>query len=157
MAGYTNEKKLPHHTGISEGQFQSFHSNTTKANVNTMRPFFFILGWILFAIGFVGAFVPVLPTTPLMLLGLWCCSRSSDRFHDWLFNHRVFGPPLQQWHDHRVIPLSAKIISALFMSGSLVYVFLYSESPVWVKVIMSATMAVGFWFILTKPSVPPEK
>ena len=122
-----------------------------------MRPFLFILGWLLFGLGFVGAFVPVLPTTPLMLLALWCFSRSSDRFHDWLYNHRVFGPPLQQWNDHRVIPLPAKITSVVFMSASLVYVFGFSDTAAWVKVTMSATMAIGFWFILTKPSVPPEK
>jgi uncharacterized membrane protein YbaN (DUF454 family) len=122
-----------------------------------MRPLLFILGWLLFGLGFVGAFVPVLPTTPLMLLALWCFSRSSKRFHDWLYNHRLFGPPLQQWHEHRVIPLAAKAIAVLFMTLSLVYVFGYSVTPAWVKILMTSTMAIGFWFILTKPSVPPDK
>jgi uncharacterized membrane protein YbaN (DUF454 family) len=121
-----------------------------------MRPLYFTLGWLLFCLGFIGAFVPVLPTTPLMLLALWCFSRSSDRFHDWLYTHKIFGPPLQQWHHHRVIPLGAKIIAVLFMTGSLVYLFLFSTTPAWVKVLMTLTMAIGFWFILTKPSVPPE-
>jgi uncharacterized membrane protein YbaN (DUF454 family) len=122
-----------------------------------MRPLLFILGWLLFGLGFVGAFVPVLPTTPLMLLALWCFSRSSKRFHDWLYTHRIFGPPLQQWHKHRVIPLAAKVVSVLFMTLSLVYVFGYSVTPAWVKILMTSTMAIGFWFILTKPSVPPDK
>jgi uncharacterized membrane protein YbaN (DUF454 family) len=122
-----------------------------------MRPLLFILGWLLFGLGFVGAFVPVLPTTPLMLLALWCFSRSSKRFHDWLYTHRLFGPPLQQWHEHRVIPLAAKVVSVLFMTLSLVYVFGYSVTPAWVKILMTSTMAIGFWFILTKPSVPPDK
>ena len=91
-----------------------------------MRPLFFILGWLLFGLGFVGAFVPVLPTTPLMLLALWCFSRSSDRFHDWLYTHKIFGPPLQQWQEHRVIPLAAKLIAVFFMAASLVYLFVFS-------------------------------
>jgi uncharacterized membrane protein YbaN (DUF454 family) len=121
-----------------------------------MRPLYFALGWLFFCVGFVGAFLPVLPTTPLMLLALWCFSRSSKRFHDWLYTHKLFGPPLQQWQEHRVIPLTAKVVAVVFMSGSLVYLYIFLDSPVWIKVLMSSTMAVGFWFILTKPSSPPE-
>ena len=122
-----------------------------------MRPFLFILGWLLFALGFVGAFLPVLPTTPFMLLALWCFARSSDRFHDWLYTHRLFGPPLQQWHEYRVIPLAAKLTALFFMSASLVYLFVFLSTEVWVKVLMSSSMALGAWFILTKPSLPPEQ
>jgi uncharacterized membrane protein YbaN (DUF454 family) len=122
-----------------------------------MRPLLFSLGWLLFGVGFVGVFVPVLPTTPLMLLALWCFSRSSDRFHDWLYTHKHFGPPLQQWHQYRIIPLAAKYIAILFMTSSLVYMFVFLTTPVWAKVLMSISMAFGCWFILTKPSFPPEK
>lgn len=122
-----------------------------------MRPLLFILGCLLFCLGFVGAFVPVLPTTPFMLLALWCFSRSSERFHDWLYHHRVFGPPMQQWHQHRVIPTGAKAVAILFMSLSMVYLFTYSSAPAWVKALMTATVAVGFWFILSQPSTPPDE
>jgi len=122
-----------------------------------MRLLYFSLGWLLFAVGFVGVFVPVLPTTPLMLLSLWCFSRSSDRFHDWLYNHKIFGPPLQQWHKHRVIPLVAKLVALFFMAGSLVYLFVFLTTPVWAEVLMSGSMIFGCWYILTKPSSAPEK
>jgi uncharacterized membrane protein YbaN (DUF454 family) len=122
-----------------------------------MRPLLFVLGWLLFGVGFIGVFVPVLPTTPLMLLALWCFSRSSDRFHDWLYTHKHFGPPLQLWHKHRVIPLAAKLVALVFMGGSLVYVFVFLTIPTWAKILMSVSMAFGLLFILTKPSSPPEK
>jgi hypothetical protein len=122
-----------------------------------MRPLLFILGWLFFGLGFIGVFVPVLPTTPFMLLALWCFSRSSNRFHKWLYTHKYFGPPLQLWEEHRVVPLKAKYIAISFMIGSLVYVFVFSSTPVWAKVLMSASMAFGAGFILTKPSFPPEK
>ena len=115
------------------------------------------MGWLLFGVGFIGVFVPVLPTTPLMLLALWCFSRSSDRFHAWLYTHKLFGPPLQQWHQFRVIPLTAKFIAILFMIGSLVYMFVFLTTPVWAKVLMSFSMAFASWYILTKPSFPPKK
>jgi uncharacterized membrane protein YbaN (DUF454 family) len=124
---------------------------------HVMRPLLFILGWLLFGLGFVGVFVPVLPTTPIMLLALWCFARSSDRFHDWLYTHRVFGPPLQQYHQHKVVPLVAKCVAVLFMTASLVYVFVFLTTAVWVKVLMTASMAFGAWFILSKPSLPPEE
>jgi len=115
------------------------------------------MGCLLFCLGFIGVFVPVLPTTPFMLLALWCFSRSSDRFHDWLYHHRVFGPPMQQWHQHRVIPVGAKAIAILFMSLSVVYLFTFSSAPTWVKALMTATVAVGFWFILSQRSTPPDE
>lgn len=121
------------------------------------RPLFFALGWVFFGLGFAGVFLPVLPTTPLMLLALWCFSRSSARFHHWLFTHRVFGPPLQQWERHRVIPRAAKVIAVGFMTASLVYVHWFLLTPTWLKVLMTITMAYGFWFILSKPSVAPQR
>lgn len=124
---------------------------------NIVRPLLFALGCLLFSLGFIGVFVPVLPTTPFMLLALWCFSRSSERFHDWLYNHKVFGPPMQQWHDHRVIPMGAKVIALVFMTASLVYLFGFSATPFWVRGLMTVTVAVGIWFILTRPSRAPEE
>lgn len=119
------------------------------------RPLFFAMGWLFFAVGFAGVFVPVLPTTPLMILALWCFSRSSVRFHKWLYTHRLFGPPLQHWDRHGVIPLVAKVFAAGFMTASLVYMYGFLVTPAWVKVLVTATMAYGLWFILSKPSLPP--
>jgi uncharacterized membrane protein YbaN (DUF454 family) len=122
-----------------------------------MRHLIFVLGWLLFGLGFVGVFVPVLPTTPFMLLALWCFARSSERFHDWLYNHQVFGPPLQQYREHRVIPVVAKSAALVFMTASLVYLFVFLQIAVWVKVLITGSMALGAWFILSKPSLPPEE
>ena len=122
-----------------------------------MRPLLFILGCLLFGLGFVGVFVPVLPTTPLMLLALWCFARRSGRFHDWLYTHRIFGPPLQQNRQHRVIPVVAKSTALLFMAASLVYIFIFLQTAVWMKLLITCSMALGAWFILSKPSLPPEE
>src|SRR5690606_22037628 len=91
-----------------------------------MRPVYFLLGWIFFSAGLIGAFVPVLPTTPFMLLALWAFSNSSKKFHQWLYQHPLFGPPLQQWHQYGVIPRYAKIIAITFMSLSLMYMITLS-------------------------------
>lgn len=120
-----------------------------------MRLFYFTLGCIFFGIGFIGVFLPVLPTTPFMLLALWGFSHSSPRFHNWLYTHRLFGPPLQQWGKFRVIPPLAKCFAVSFMLASLIYLNVFTTTPVWIILIVAATMTYGCWFILTKPSRPP--
>lgn len=122
-----------------------------------MRALYFILGCIFFCIGFVGVFLPVLPTTPFMLLALWCFSRSSQRFHDLLYTHKLFGPPLQQWHKYRVIPPIAKYFAVFFMAASMIYISIFLNMLIWVKLLISSIMAYGCWFILSKRSYPPKE
>lgn len=111
-----------------------------------------MLGWCSFGLGAVGAFVPGLPTVPLMLVALWAFSRSSQRFHDWLYSHRVFGPPLQQWHEHGIVPLRAKVVAIATMVVSLVWMFFFTDMAVGFKVSALILMAIGAGYILTRRS-----
>ena len=77
------------------------------------------LGWAFVAVGLVGVFLPVLPTTPFILLALWCFARSSERFHHWLYHHPRLGPYARAWHEHRVIPPRAKLLSVTMMAARL--------------------------------------
>ena len=110
------------------------------------------VGFFFVGLGALGIILPVLPTTPFLLISLWAFSQSSDRFHDWLYNHRVFGPPLRDWSEHGVIPLRAKIIALSTMTLSATLVILFSDVPWFGLVGMLALMAVGAGFILTRPS-----
>ena len=121
-----------------------------------MRPLYFLLGWCFFALGAVGTLLPGLPTTPFMLLALWAFARSSERFHNWLYTHAVFGPPLQQWRSHRVIPGKAKLLSVAMMIASLVYLTFFTDVNAWFKVLVALIMLYGAAFILSKPSRAPE-
>lgn len=122
-----------------------------------MRILYFSLGWFFFFVGAVGVVLPVLPTTPFMLLALWAFSKSSQRFHNWLYHHKLFGPPLQKWCKYRVIPIQAKIISLSFMSLSLLYIWMFASYHYMFKVSASVLILYGAFFILTKPSSPPTK
>lgn len=114
-----------------------------------------IVGWAFVALGAVGVFLPVMPTTPFMLVALWCFAKSSDRFHAWLFHHPVFGPPLRDWEIDRVIPLYAKVIALFSMVVSIVYVVGFTHAPWWAMATMGATCTAGAVFILSKPSRKP--
>ena len=99
-----------------------------------------------------GAVLPVLPTTPFLLVALWAFARSSRRFHDWLYDHRYFGPMLQDWDRYRVIPLSAKLVAWSVMAASLVFVIAKGTLPWWAILAIAAVMGFGAGFIFYYPS-----
>jgi uncharacterized membrane protein YbaN (DUF454 family) len=119
------------------------------------RQLYVALGFAFMAIGIVGIVLPVLPTTPFMLLALWAFARGSRRFHDWLFNHQTFGPPLQRWNNHGVIPTKTKITALAIMCLSLVYIVGFSNAPPLAVAVAAALMLVGATFIVTRPSRAP--
>lgn len=77
-----------------------------------MKPFTRILlllsGWIAVILATLGVVLPVLPTTPFLLLAAWCFSRSSPRFHHWLLYRSWFGGYIRHWQAHKGLPRKAK-------------------------------------------------
>jgi uncharacterized protein len=81
------------------------------------RPLLLAAGWIALALGIVGIVVPLLPTTPFLLLAGACFARSSRRAHEWLLSNRWLGPPLTQWEARRTVAPRVKR-RALAFSGA---------------------------------------
>lgn len=75
----------------------------------TVRWLLLITGWVALILGLVGIPLPVLPTTPFLLLAAACFLRSSPRFHQWLVNHRLLGSYLRFYLDGRGLPRRAKV------------------------------------------------
>lgn len=121
------------------------------------RLLLFGLGWAFVALGVLGVFLPVLPTTPFLLVALWAFARSSERFHRWLFEHRLLGPPLQRWVAHRVIPWRTKAVALTAMTASMIWIIGFTAAPWYAVAAMGAVIGYGAWFILTKPSSPPKE
>lgn len=65
-------------------------------------------GWLCIGLAVAGVVLPLVPTTPFLLLAAACFARSSPRFHRWLLSNRVFGPLLEQWRRDKTVPRSAK-------------------------------------------------
>ncbi len=74
-------------------------------------------GWVSLILGIVGIFVPLLPTTPFVLLTAYCFSKSSPRLHRWLINQPHLGPMIQNWQEYGSISHSAKITSTVLIVG----------------------------------------
>jgi hypothetical protein len=113
---------------------------------------FLALAWVSFALGVVGILLPIVPTTPFMLVALWAFSRSSRRFHDWLYHHRLFGPPLQRWRRERVVPWWTKAIALGSMAVSMAYVALAVRPPWYGLLAMAAVIAAGAGYICRIPT-----
>lgn len=93
-----------------------------------VRFLLFIAGSISLALGIIGIFTPILPTTPFLLLSAACYARASHRFYNWLMNNRYFGSYIRDWRIHKMIPLRAKIlaISMIFLTIGTTVFFFYS-------------------------------
>lgn len=84
-----------------------------------MKLFYNVAGVLAVLLGVLGIFLPLLPTTPFLLLASACFARGSTRLHGWLLNHRVFGEYLRNFEAGRGIPLTAKIVATLLLWISL--------------------------------------
>ena len=116
--------------------------------------FWLVLGIIFLGLGIVGVVLPILPTTPFMLLATFCFAKSSKRLHSWLVNHRTFGPAIQNWHKHGAISKTAKTGAILTMAGVLILGFLLGLKSS-LLIIQAVVMVGAATFILTRPN-PPE-
>jgi uncharacterized membrane protein YbaN (DUF454 family) len=93
-----------------------------------LKILFIILGSLSLGLGFIGIFLPILPTTPFFLLAAYSYLKSSKRLYNWLINHRVFGSYINNYINHRAIVKSAKISALIFLWLSLLMAILFSNS-----------------------------
>lgn len=114
------------------------------------------LGWMFFGLGLVGTVLPIVPTTPFMLLALWAFSIGSERFHGWLYRHPVFGPPLRRWQEERVIPLWGKLVAVTSMGVSFLWAAFGARAPWYGLLAMATVMAAGVAYIFRFPSKRPS-
>ena len=113
------------------------------------------IGLLFVGLGALGVILPVVPTTPFLLVSLWAFARSSHRFESWLLAHRLFGPRLVAWREHRVIPWTVKLTAWGSMIGSLTLMILGGASPVAI-IGAAAVMAIGAAYVASKPSRRPS-
>jgi len=113
-------------------------------------------GLIFVGIGIVGAFVPLLPTVVFMLVAAFCFARGSPRLHDWLLNHRQFGPPIRDWRENGAIRRPAKRMAMAAIALSFV-LSLGLGAKVWVLGLQALALGAVSVFILTRPEGPRER
>ncbi|MEX2242863.1 MAG: YbaN family protein [Fimbriimonadaceae bacterium] len=115
-----------------------------------VRKLFLLAGLACVGVGFVGYFVPVLPSTVFMIVALFCFKRSSPRFEGWLLQHRLFGPTLRDWDASGAIKPRTKLV-AITMMWACIVLSSFVVRGLWVALVL-ALGAVGTWYIASRPS-----
>ncbi|KKC35414.1 membrane protein [Devosia epidermidihirudinis] len=116
-----------------------------------MRPLYLIAGLVMLALGIIGAFVPLMPTTIFLIMAAWCFARSSPRLENWLLNHRQFGPTLRAWREHGAISRRAKIMACLGITLGFVLFWIGARPGLWLWLGVLAVMLACAWFIVSRP------
>jgi uncharacterized membrane protein YbaN (DUF454 family) len=123
--------------------------------VNTGTRYFWLLtGLAAVAVGAVGVVLPLLPTTPFLLVAAFAFARSSTRLNRWLREHRSFGPLIGNWHSYGSIDLKTKKIAVIVIVVTPVITWLFN-APLWIIACQVVVLGAAALFILTRP-LPPE-
>ena len=117
-------------------------------------PLRFILlatGWVSLALGIIGIFLPLLPTTPFVLLSAYCFSKSSPRLHQWLVNQPRLGPMIRNWEQQGSISQNAKVTATVLIVSLFSFSLLFLNISILLKSTLICIGAGVLGFIWTRP------
>lgn len=118
----------------------------------SVRAGWLVLGLVFVGLGFVGAFVPLMPTTIFLILAAACFTRSSPRLEGWLLNHSRFGSTLRAWRAEGAVPRRAKIAACLGMAAGYGLFWWAVRPGLWLGLAVAAVMAACALFVSSRPS-----
>lgn len=114
-----------------------------------------IAGFSCLVLGIIGIPLPLLPTTPFLLLAAFCFGRSSKRVHDWLLDHPRLGPPIAAWREHGAISRRAKVLAAVAMVAAFVLSIVLG-APGFALAAQGVVLIGVAIFIFTRPGLPQD-
>ena len=118
----------------------------------SVRAGWLVLGLIFVGLGFIGAFVPLMPTTIFLILAAACFARSSPRLEAWLLNHPRFGPTLRAWRAEGAVPRRGKIAACLGMAVGYGLFWLAARPGFWLGLAVASVVAACALFVVSRPS-----
>jgi hypothetical protein len=113
-----------------------------------VRALLLTAGTLCVALGLLGIALPLLPTTPFLLLAAACYARASRRFYGWLLSNRTFGPLIYEWRRHHSIPYRTKISAILLMSATLATSIIFFVKLLWLQIglaLMGVVLAIWMY------------
>ena len=129
------------------------HSDIPQSRHRSVRYTLLAIGWLSVLLGVIGIFVPVLPTTPLLLLAAACFVRSSRRFYLWLVNHKHLGPWIRDYLEGNGIPLKGKVYAIGLMWAS-IGLSCYLVPMPWARAFMLTSAVLVTLYILRQKTLP---
>lgn len=115
-----------------------------------------VIGTLCVALAILGMILPVLPTTPFLLLAAFCYARSSERFYRWLMTNRWFGAYIRNYREGRGIPLKQKVLTIVLLWLSIGYAALFVVSLWWGKIILLGIAGGVTFHLVTTKTFKPE-
>lgn len=112
--------------------------------LKSLRKIYICLGYLFVSFAIIGIFIPVLPTTPLLLLAAALFARSSPRLHYWILKHPLLGSYLRDYYRHKAIPLRIKIVSVTLILLSFSISIIFIVESIFFKVVLGL---IGTWVI----------
>jgi len=128
--------------GSAHGEYKNAKDHKIGFHEMVIRSLLIIGGTFFLLLGIVGIFIPILPTTPFLLLAAACYSRGSKWFYRWLVNNRVFGSYIKNYREGRGMALRAKVITITLLWIMILVSALVFITSLWVRVLLLA-VAVG--------------
>ncbi|WP_417598619.1 YbaN family protein [Oceanospirillum sp.] len=120
------------------------------------KPLFIAAGFLALILGAIGAVLPLLPTTPFVILAAFFFSKGSHKIHRWLLKQKIFGSMLQSWETDRVIPIKAKLLSTTMMLTMVSYPLLFRPFSLWLKVLVIFIVFYALWYVWKHRSEPVD-
>jgi uncharacterized protein len=114
-----------------------------RKNWKIVRALLIISGTISLLLGAIGIFVPILPTTPFLLLSAACYMRSSERMYNWLLKNRWFGEYIQHYREGRGIPMKTKLVTITLLWATILYSSLFIVDEIMIAQIALLLVAFG--------------
>lgn len=118
------------------------------------------------ALGFIGIFLPVMPTVPFVLLAAWAAGRGWPQLEVWLLNHPRYGTPIREWREYGAVSRRAKWLACTMMAGSAAMLW-FAQVPTWLRGTLYALLLIVAVWLCTRPErsvlsadadpSPPEK
>ena len=107
-----------------------------------MKYILIVLGTISLVVAVIGIFLPLVPTTPLLLLSAYLYLNSSQRLHSWLLGHPRLGPYIRNFQEYKAIPVRAKIMSISLLWGTILFCIFFVVDMLWLQILL-AIIAIG--------------
>ncbi|MGQ4810186.1 hypothetical protein NKDENANG_03635 [Candidatus Entotheonellaceae bacterium PAL068K] len=134
----------------------SYHQPPKPPSEHTMvrlgKHLFVAAGWLCLSCGFFGIFLPLLPTTPFILLAAFCFSKGSASLHRWLLTQKTFGPIIRDWQEYGVIRRRVKWTSICLIVLLMGYAIIFRPIPLLFKIAMALVGISIIGFIGSRPS-----